>query len=191
MGVDKQGIRTVIHLEAPSSIEAYLQESGRGGRDRNPAKAILITSTLDREGPIIDIIRSQCCRREGYLKLLGADLEFCSGCDICDGTYKDLEVGVVQIILFLIKNKKCFTIDECSRILKGFFTYNGMNNQHHNTCGFGLLKLWDLDSIKDAISLLINRGDIKISKNPLTKGVLSINNLHLHKKFKNLIRNPW
>ena len=42
MGVDKSDIRTVIHFETPPSIEAYLQESGRAGRDRSSADAILI-----------------------------------------------------------------------------------------------------------------------------------------------------
>jgi superfamily II DNA helicase RecQ len=37
MGVDKKNIRTVIHMEPPLTVEAYLQESGRAGRDREQA----------------------------------------------------------------------------------------------------------------------------------------------------------
>lgn len=48
MGVDKANIRTVIHRDMPPSVEAYLQESGRAGRDRNPASAILLFSPADR-----------------------------------------------------------------------------------------------------------------------------------------------
>ena len=42
LGVDKPDIRTVIHLAPPSSVEAYLQESGRASRDGKGAKAWLI-----------------------------------------------------------------------------------------------------------------------------------------------------
>ncbi|MDD3823960.1 MAG: RecQ family ATP-dependent DNA helicase [Sphaerochaetaceae bacterium] len=42
MGVDKKNIRSVVHYSAPPSVEAYIQESGRAGRDGEKAQAVLI-----------------------------------------------------------------------------------------------------------------------------------------------------
>ncbi|MBW2279379.1 MAG: ATP-dependent DNA helicase RecQ [Deltaproteobacteria bacterium] len=42
LGVDKSDIRYVIHYQVPGSIEAYVQEAGRAGRDGLPARCILL-----------------------------------------------------------------------------------------------------------------------------------------------------
>jgi ATP-dependent DNA helicase RecQ len=47
MGVDKANVRTVAHWAIPSSLEAYYQEAGRGGRDGKPARALLLASRMD------------------------------------------------------------------------------------------------------------------------------------------------
>ncbi|MBK7949070.1 MAG: hypothetical protein IPK00_10070 [Deltaproteobacteria bacterium] len=49
MGVDKDNVRLVVHVDMPSSLEAYLQEAGRAGRDGKPATAVLLWAPGDAE----------------------------------------------------------------------------------------------------------------------------------------------
>lgn len=95
MGVDKKNIHTVIHLDAPQTAEAYIQEAGRGGRDGSVAKAVLLWSPEDslrtsafpcgsREGALREFAETKECRRQVLLDALGAEKAVCSGCDLCN-----------------------------------------------------------------------------------------------------------
>ncbi|WP_242476787.1 helicase-related protein [Halochromatium glycolicum] len=49
MGVDKEDVRLVIHADVPTSLEHYIQEAGRAGRDRAPAHCVLLYDPQDIE----------------------------------------------------------------------------------------------------------------------------------------------
>ncbi|WP_299922426.1 RecQ family ATP-dependent DNA helicase [uncultured Pelagimonas sp.] len=64
MGIDKPDIRLVVHGDIPGSLENYLQESGRAGRDRDPANCVLLFGEEDVERQFKLSARSRLERHE-------------------------------------------------------------------------------------------------------------------------------
>jgi ATP-dependent DNA helicase RecQ len=129
MGVDKADVRTVIHRDCPPSAEAYLQESGRAGRDGAPARAILLWGPEDNralgpsESEINRIRRSalfayarntQECRRTALLKLLdyrGAVEYPQSGCcDVCENQALSSLREEPRLTAFFTQNRRRYSV---------------------------------------------------------------------------------
>ena len=72
MGIDKSDVRLVIHADIPGSLENYLQEAGRAGRDQQAARCVLLYTQDDVERQFGMSARSRLTRREihGVLRAL-------------------------------------------------------------------------------------------------------------------------
>ena len=72
MGIDKPDVRLVIHADIPGSLENYLQEAGRAGRDQEDARCVLLYDQDDVERQFGMSARSRLSRRQihGALRAL-------------------------------------------------------------------------------------------------------------------------
>ena len=72
MGIDKPDVRLVVHADIPGSLENYLQEAGRAGRDQQAARCVLLYTQDDVERQFGMSARSRLTRQEihGVLRAL-------------------------------------------------------------------------------------------------------------------------
>jgi ATP-dependent DNA helicase RecQ len=175
MGVDKADVRTVIHRDCAPSVEAYLQESGRAGRDGSRSKAILLWGPDDkmslrraktetdriRLSGLLDYARDTTqCRRQALLKMLNYDnngeCPETQCCDVCEHQASAALREESSVLDFFSKNKRCYSINEAAGIM-------AQSKSHY----------WSEEDAKQAVNHLIAAGSLKVSKNPLWKGTIS------------------
>jgi len=171
LGIDKSDIRTVIHRDCPPSVEAYLQESGRAGRDGNPSRAIFLWGpeddrSLSRAGTGAARMRitrlmafardSDHCRREALLDLLDYEGEKDSPgtacCDVCEREAHNFLREERPLLDFFHRNSRLFTSGEAAEILAR------AENIH-----------WSENDAMEAINYFLGAGKLKRSKNLLWK----------------------
>jgi len=177
MGVDKKNIRTVVHTAPPGSVESYLQESGRAGRDGSEAHAWLIYRKDPRKiKKVMDSYAlSETCRREFLFKQTGGESTDCSGCDICGSIKIPAEPYEKQIISeYLKKNNFRLSSENFIRLLAGKRNTEAVIYKLKYRKGFGVLGHWQEDDIEEAVSFLTENGIIKKGR-LFSRGRLGIN----------------
>ncbi|NVK74904.1 MAG: ATP-dependent DNA helicase RecQ [Oceanospirillaceae bacterium] len=127
MGIDVSHVRFVIHLDLPSSPEAYFQEIGRAGRDGKAAKSLLLYGLQDmlqaqqfavlqpkdseKEHKslisLFQILEGRGCRRQNLLSHFDEIIPVCNYCDRCLSNKSEQNMTIAsQKILSLIYHTK-------------------------------------------------------------------------------------
>lgn len=184
MGIDKPNVRFVAHLDLPKSIEAYYQETGRAGRDGEPANAWMVYGLQDviflrqmleggdagelqkqierqRLEAMLGLCEITSCRRQSLLNYFGeADHPACGNCDTCLDPVQtwDGTEAARKALSTVYRTGQRFGVNHVVDVLLGKATEKVTANQHEQLSTFGIGKDLSVDEWRSLFRQLVARG---------------------------------
>jgi len=164
MGIDKPDVRFVAHLNLPKSIEAYYQETGRAGRDGEPANSwmayglndvITYQQWIDQStasdqqkkverqklDALLGLFEASGCRRQRLLSYFGETLEHgCGNCDNCLSPPETMDgkEAAQKALSTVYRTGQRFGVSYLIKVLLGKEDERILANAHDQISTFGI-----------------------------------------------------
>ncbi len=162
MGIDKPDVRFVAHAGIPKSIEGYYQETGRAGRDGDPALALMLWSAGDfaqarqrlgeveesrragersRLDSLATLVETAGCRRAVLLRHFGEDPpRSCGNCDNCLEApgVADATVAAQKLLSAAYRTGQSFGFAHLEKVLTGVADERVTQRGHDRLTVFGI-----------------------------------------------------
>jgi ATP-dependent DNA helicase RecQ len=188
MGIDKPDVRFVAHLDLPKSIEAYYQETGRAGRDGEPADAWMVYGLQDvvqlkqfvdkseadeqhkrRERAKLDALLGWCevteCRRRPLLEYFGeARASACGNCDNCaspPATWDGTEAAR-KLLSAVYRTGQTFGAGHVIDVLLGQATEKVARHRHERLSVFGIGSGLPVSAWRSLLRQLLVQGYVRV-----------------------------
>jgi ATP-dependent DNA helicase RecQ len=197
MGIDKPDVRFVAHLDMPSSMEAYYQETGRCGRDGDPAMAWMVYGLQDvvlrrqmiensessgifkraqsqKLNDMLAYCETTSCRRQLILSYFGeVSAQRCGNCDLCFEPVETVDGLVLaqKFISCVIRTGRRFGAGHVIDVLRGKDSEKTKHYGHQGLSTFGIGADLDEFEWKSVLRQLVVHGYLAVEGEYSTLGL--------------------